>query len=83
MHCQCTGTEGCASRLADRDGLQTQLGFLFLQRKMTGTAVDILQLRKWTIAQVDHEPEEDNPLEESSSPVHGTLDLGRQTAIQT
>ena len=39
--------------------LQTQLGFLFLQKKTNGTAVDLLQKRKWALTQVDHEPEEE------------------------
>ena len=38
--------------------LQTQLGFLFLQ-KTNGTAVDLLQKRKWALTQADHEPEEE------------------------
>ena len=38
--------------------LQTQLGFLFLQ-KTNGTAVDLLQKRKWALTQMDHEPEEE------------------------
>ena len=39
--------------------LQTQLGFLFLQKKTNGTAVDLLQKRKWALIQTDHEPEEE------------------------
>ena len=33
--------------------LQTQLGFLYLQRKTDGTAVDLIQMKKWTITPAD------------------------------
>ena len=39
--------------------LQTQLGFLFLQKKTNGIAVDLLQKRKWALTQADHDPEEE------------------------
>ena len=39
--------------------LQTHLGWLFLQKKTNGTAVDLLQKRKWALTQADHELEEE------------------------
>jgi len=66
--------------------LQTQLGFLFLQKKTNGIAVDLLQKRKWALTQADHEPEEepvspscskdykteeDNPLDNMDTDVEG------------
>lgn len=40
--------------------LQAQLGFLFLQKKTDGTAVDLLQKREWIITQADDGAREDH-----------------------
>ena len=59
MHCHCVGAEGRPSQLAARDRPADTAGFLFLQKKTNGTAVDLLQKRKWTLTQADHGPEEE------------------------
>ena len=46
--------------------LQTQLGFLFLQKRTDGMAIDLLQKGKWAITQTDHGPKEDHESHSSS-----------------
>ena len=62
--------------------LQTQLGFLFLQKKTNGTAVDLLQKRKWALTQADHEPEEE-PVSPSCSKDYTTEEDNPLDAIDT
>ena len=63
--------------------LQTQLGFIFLQKKTDGTAVDLLQKRKWPLSRqiMDQRrnqchrlaariTREDNPLDATAKSAH-------------
>ena len=47
--------------------LQMQLGFLFLQKRSDGMAIDLLQKGKWAITQTDHGPKEDHESHSSSN----------------